>query len=289
MPGIVIRDDSVDGLVVQGIDYVEQIGRRVAARRGDAKQAIGVTYVLEDSYRRLHCLRAPAAIRYFSRETLAFLQGNLDSRTGLGLASREWLLLADQHGQINSNYGYLAFHERTVPETQFDWTVDLLATRPATRRALINMNQPRHKAPRDSPDFPCLIAAHFFTDDDCLHCLAYSRSEDVIWGLPYDIGFLALLLELTAVAIAERGGPEFALGTTAISATFTQIYERTAHVAEDIKARRDEIGTDSLAMPRVGSTEAVLRDARDQAASAPTTIWLYDHAQLPRPARSQDL
>ncbi len=105
-----ISGDSVDELVKNGIYHILTTGERISSRAGNALQAYGVNYVLKDPGNRLHNIRT-GAIRYLSREYLAYFSGSLRAKDGLAKASKFWMTLVDENGNVNSNYGYYVFYE----------------------------------------------------------------------------------------------------------------------------------------------------------------------------------
>lgn len=150
-----LRSSSVDELVAAGARTVRSHGTRIQARAGDAIQACRISYVLMDSTNRVHAFRAPTSVTYLARELLAYFGGSLNVEEGLAQASTHWRSLADVDGRIASNYGFYAFHEPVGALSQFDWVLATLKRNLSSRRAIINFNQPRHKADIDAPDFPC--------------------------------------------------------------------------------------------------------------------------------------
>ena len=102
--------NSVDELVQEGIKNIEKTGIKIWSTSGPALQSNNVTYVLENSYNRIHTLRAPTSVKYFARELYAYLCGSLKASDGLSSASKFWDKIADENGMINSNYGYYIFY-----------------------------------------------------------------------------------------------------------------------------------------------------------------------------------
>lgn len=137
----VIVADSLDELIQKGILLIEETGEDIKVRAGAGKQSYSVIYVLKDSRRRLHLLRAPTSIRYLSRELIAYFRGSLKVSDGLSSASKFWDTLADEHGMISSNYGYYVFHQKIEKGiTQYEWVIERLLENIQTRRAVINVN-----------------------------------------------------------------------------------------------------------------------------------------------------
>lgn len=200
---------------------------------------------------------------------------------GLAQASSKWRQVADEAGRVNSNYGYYIFHQTIAGRTQYEWALHHLLNRPATRRALINVNQPCHRRQLDTRDFPCAIAAQLFERDGKLCAEVSYRSVDVVMGLPYDMGFFAFVTELVWRDLLERSGGsiELGLGYTMLKTSFTQIYDQTAHLADTVLCAAKERGRRRELMPSIESTRAVLRDIRCGTAESPVVRWLQERAK----------
>jgi thymidylate synthase len=269
----VITAESMDSLCLEAIGFIKRHGYAVKTRQGSAQQVHDLALILTDSRRRLLTLRAPGSIKYLAREFLAYFRGSLRVRDGLEQASRRWREIADPHGYVNSNYGYYVFHERPRGQSQFQWVLDCLSRNLQSRRALININQPWHKDP-DGADFPCAVAAHFFVADGLVHCRLYTRSADVVWGLPYDIAFFAFVTELLVQSLMPIA-PQIRLGSTALVATFSQIYARTASLADQTLIASPE---PEDTMPLVDDAAAVLQDIYSDSSNSSTLRWLHKMA-----------
>ena len=100
--------------------------------------------------------------------------------------SKFWKKLADTNGTVNSNYGFLVYKEKWAGKSQFEWCVDSLSKDPNTRQAIMNYNQPRHKY-SGVKDFCCTLTQQFVKRDDKLDSIVLMRSNDLIYGLSYDI------------------------------------------------------------------------------------------------------
>jgi thymidylate synthase len=79
-----------------------------------------------------------------------------------------------------------AYGPRVRP--QLPVIVDRLKRDPATRQAIIVLWDPLHDLfVQDSKDYPCTIALQFVIRGGELHMHTFMRSNDVWWGLPYDV------------------------------------------------------------------------------------------------------
>lgn len=269
-----IIGDSVDSLVLKGIDYVRAHGDRLDARAGTGIQAYNVNYTLTNPYNRIHALRAPTSIGYLARELLVYFQGTLDAKD-MASAAKFWLSIQDEDGKINSNYGYYVFHH-TVPDgrTQYEWVLDVLDKKPKSRRPIININQPHHKT--GTKDMPCTIAMQFFVQDNHLCSVISSRSTDVITGLPYDQGFFSFVLELAHKDLIERGHTDLQLGYCMMKTTFTQLYDSRKPLEAKIQAKRNQ-EIQRIEMPRISFAKVVLDDISNGTAHSEIIQWCQEN------------
>ncbi len=246
------RSSSIDELVVRGAQHIFDEGVEIKSRSGSALQAYNVTYHLDGSRDRVHTLRNPGALRYLSREFQAYFKGSLKA-DDLVHASRFWNQLADKSGMINSNYGHYIFRQKISAEAnvknQFEWVIKQLSNNPNSRKATININQPKHKT--NTKDFPCTISLQFFIQDNALNCVVFSRSTDIFTGLPYDMGFFSFINELICQCLKDSEYPDLTLGYTSMRTNFTQIYRKTRRRVADLLQRVEdrEGGRSPIIMP----------------------------------------
>lgn len=282
-----IVDKNLDGLVLKGVRHIKDNGEMFKARAGSGQQAHDVSYTLLNPADRLHNIRHPRSTKYFCRESLAYFRGSLKVDEGLAQASGVWKKLADENGEIASNYGHYVFHQR-IPEagniTQYEWVIQNLEKNLDSRKAFININQTCHKI-ATSKDFPCTIGMQFFVKDNHLCCTVSSRSTDVYTGLPYDMGFFAFVTELVYQDLKERLPEEDAnklkLGHVTMKTNFTQIYDKTRPAALSLLDCTNPASDDK--MPRIDNAQETLKDIYGQTARTAVMKWIYKNAELPTP------
>lgn len=62
-----------------------------------------------------------------------------------------------------------------------------------------------------------------------------SHSTDIITGLPYDMGFFSVVTELLANLLTDDLKIKISPGYVAMHSNFTQIYDKTANIADEIE------------------------------------------------------
>ncbi len=285
---VTIIKDSLDELVLDGIKHISENGEKFNARAGSGQQAYEVSYILKNPRRRLHLIRKKQALKYFSRELLAYFNGSLKVNEGLSQASTFWKTLANQNGEICSNYGYYVFHQR-IPEagniTQYEWVIRNLEQNLDSRKAFININQPMHKT-FSNKDFPCTLGMQFFVKNNHLCCTVSSRSTDVYTGLPYDMGFFSFVTELVFKDLLERlPDSGLQLGYVIMKTNFTQIYDKTRTQALDLLTtsveNEFEENPASDMMPEIENAQETLKDIYEKTSKTETLKWIYKNAELP--------
>ena len=304
-----IMGDTIDHLVVQGIEHILTVGEEINVNKGHGRQARNVTYTLMDSRARVHTLRTPWTDGYQAAELLVFFKGSLSVRDGLEAISPFWTSLADEDGDIQSNYGYHVFYQEIrdkdglvvtnadgTPMTQYDWVLAALERKLEdknsilgdgtnnlqSRRGIINLNQPQHKIPTTS-DFPCVIGAHYFVEKDdrgnpSLCCVVSSRSSDAVTGLCNNLFFFSFLGELIYADLVQRGHSDLLLGYTQLKANFTQVYDRTRNRMEANLRNYSTRGIDlsQTRMPPISDAQAMLHDIYEGTATTAVSQWLCE-------------
>lgn len=281
----IIQADSVDDLVLRGILHVKGTGRKIRPRAGNARQSFNLVFILNNSRNRIQYARYPETLIYLCRETIAYFRGSNQINDGLSDASSFWKKIADPMGRINSNYGYYVFYERVARfGSQFNWVVEMLSKNPDSRRAIININNCDHKE-EENPDFPCCVSLQFFVWNRKLFCDVMSRSEDLIYGLPYDIGFFSILNEMVWKSLIEKGVCRIGLGPTQVRASFCQLYDRNQDQVEAIETwgregLQTKMGFTKHRMPRIDSAEKLLNDIYTRKTDTRFMKWLYENSDL---------
>lgn len=276
---------NMDDLVVQGIENIFKNGVRVSAKAKHCLQVYNVSYTLTNPLDRVLTLRQPHSIRYLCRELLAFFKGSLKVHDGLSNASKFWEKIADKNNEINSNYGHYVFHMQ-LPEanqTQYDWVISCFREDLDTRQALVNISQIHHKT-RDVLDFPCTLGLQFYVVDQYFCCEVFSRSTDVIWGLPYDMGFFSFLTELLykdvkrILPIKEK--TNLKLGYVRMNTCFTQIYDITHTKAKDVLNQlHSSRQHGSIQMPTIDCVDETIADIYNGTQKTKILKWINSNAQ----------
>ena len=111
-----------------------------------------------------------------------------------------WERMADEYGQVNSNYGY-----QWQRNNQLGYVVDKLRDNPDTRHAAISIYDAKEHN-RYSKDTPCTYAIQFSIVDEKLCMSVYMRSNDIWYGFCNDQYQFASLQEMVADRLSIETG-----------------------------------------------------------------------------------
>jgi thymidylate synthase len=80
---------------------------------------------------------------------------------------------------------------------QYKYILELLKRDPDTRQAVFNINN-YHEDHHDSLDIPCTCSLQFLVRGGKLNLVVYMRSNDLLWGTPYDVSQFTFIQECFA-------------------------------------------------------------------------------------------
>ncbi len=153
-------------------------------------------------------------------------------------AASYWKTIENPDGTINSNYGHLTQGRRicgneafsSTIRTPWEWAIATLLKDKDSRQAILHFNTPDHLWDGNR-DIPCTTILQFFIRDDRLHIIVDMRSNDSIWGLPYNAYFFTTLLH-RALRELHPHYHGLQLGSYTHFAHSLHIYERHFEMAE---------------------------------------------------------
>lgn len=204
-----------------------------------------------------------------------------------------WKEFSDDQKRIaGSCYGARIFGTAPDGTRQWDRLINLLTVDPDSRRAILDLQSSGPALTNIAKDVSCTTSMQFFIRQQRLHAVVTMRSNDAVWGLPYDIFLFSMLQELLACSLGlELGYYHHAVGSL-------HLYERHVPLAERVLAAPPPPG---YAMPPMDHPEQLPLFLRSEAAiragdavrlSGLAPYWrsladvLADHAMRARPLAS---
>ena len=251
---------SADDVLAATCKHLLRAGCSIAPRGMRTIEASALAFVLKSP--RARRIENPA--RHWS-EALAVgeLSWHLSASDDVKFISyyaKEWARFSEDGTHIaGSCYGKRIFGpgpEKGAP-SQWELVRGELRRDAESRRAVLTLTDTSRDLRPSSKDVPCLISVQFLLRAGKLDCIATMRSNDVIWGLCYDLYLVTMLQELLACELGVG------LGSYTHVAASMHVYDQFIPMAEEIAASRS--GVEGRAMPpmtEVGSRTAFLEVER---------------------------
>ena len=124
---------------------------------------------------------------YAEAEWQWYLSGNRNiAKLGelYGKVPQIWERMADEQGNVNSNYGY-QWQRGYEHKSQLDYVIELLKDNPETRQAAISIYDGKEH-PDYKTDTPCTYAVQFTVLNNKLNMSVVMRSNDLWYGFCND-------------------------------------------------------------------------------------------------------
>lgn len=202
------------------------------------KEDIALTFVLTNPRNRLlHSDERATNYGFAVGEFLWYWLGKNDLET-MVYYNKRMKDFSDDGRTLNSAYGAIMRGTDGNTGLPDQWSIAkrTLQNDPDSRRAILQIHQPWHQHNADrfgSKDVPCTLSLQFFIRQNALHLHTHMRSNDIIWGLTYDLFSFTMFQECMWHELLERF-PDLKLGTYHHTAGSLHLYERHFEQAEKI-------------------------------------------------------
>lgn len=215
---------SASNAVQETLCRIQMQGNESAPRGQKVKESFVENLSINSHFPIIDFEARPFNWKYFMGEMAWYLtrDNNIEFINNF---SSFWKRLAE-NGVINSNYGKILFSE------QLQWAYDSLKQDPNTRQAISFVNQPKYQY-ENNKDFVCTMYLNFWIRDNELCMKVQMRSNDIFYGLTYDVPFFAFVHQTMWHWLSESN-PELKLGTYHHCADNIHYYERHFEIAEKI-------------------------------------------------------
>lgn len=161
-----------------------------------------------------------------------------------------WKKYADEKGNVRGScYGRKGFG-KVDGSSPWNLTLGLLKADPSTRRAVIYFSDSISHLDLTCNDAACASSLQFMIRESRLEAFVSMRSNDAIWGLPYDVFLFTFLQEMMARELGLELGPYHHYASS------LHLYERHFSLAKRI------INADSVKafpMPPIGDLSELPR------------------------------
>lgn len=235
--------------------YIHKNGRHTVNRKGQGLYEMrNVTLVL-DPEASTYCLGRYPSQEYLEKELDFYASGSRQLEDAVKM-SKFWSKCSDDGKTINSNYGFLLFHDENKHGfTQFEHAINCLRNNPDSKKAVMTLYSKEHAY--ISNDNPCTLIINLYIQGDALNMQVIMRSNDLWYGLPYDLPFFRVV-HYTALAMLKRTYPNLGLGYHIHQALNLHFYEWAFDKFRDCEKRFTNENLDA-AQPLVSCPQAAIQ------------------------------
>jgi len=226
-------------------------GTEVNPRGLLTRELLGVSFVIENPRNRLTSIPGR---KWSPSLAIAELAWNLRAERSvepLAFYAPKWRSFADDSGIVRGScYGASIFGP-SHKSSQWSSVAELLRREISTRRAVLSLRAERDvSAPTN--DMSCTNTIQFIVREGRLHAFVNMRSNDVIWGVPYDVFLFSTLQEFMAVELGLD------VGSYHHYAASMHIYERHFSLASSMASIND-LDLEDGGMPPIESGASLMR------------------------------
>ena len=217
---------NINTEIQEVLHNIEEYGDVSMPRDMEVKEIELETITLSPEFPYIDFEARPMNWRYFLGELVWYLKR--DRRTDfINKFSSFWKNIENADGTINSNYGAILFG------SQLEWVKNSLLNDKNTRQAITVLNQPVYQY-SGNKDFVCTMYLNFWIRRNELHMKVQMRSNDIFYGLTYDVPFFAFIQQTVFLWLKNKYN-DLELGNYYHCADNLHYYKRHFDIAEKIR------------------------------------------------------
>lgn len=157
---------------------------------------------------------------------------------------------------LHGAYGYRLYGDGIHEVNQIENAYYSLRDNPNSRQVVLQIwnsstDLPAYDGSPSSKDIPCNITSHLLIRDGKLYWHQNQRSQDLIWGFPYDVIHWTMIQEIFA------GWLGIDVGTYKLSADSLHVYERHWDYIEGIEKEFNYSNDEDLRLPYEESQKVI--------------------------------
>lgn len=240
-----IQGWSFDSIYFHLLKQLSESPQYICSPRGQKiKENLAVTLVLDNPRARLlSCKKRNTNYGFAVGEFLWYWQGKQDLETML-YYNKRMKDYSDDGETLNSAYGHRLKGAQDLPLggissiSQWEVAVATLKQDSDSRRAVLHINRGSDQLRavlHGSKDVPCTLSLQFFVRQNRLELHVHMRSNDVMWGLTYDLYSFTLFQECMLLELQqEEKFKDLRLGAYYHTAGSLHLYEPHFEQAAEI-------------------------------------------------------
>ena len=223
---------SASDAFLDTLNKLKESGLETAPRGQKVRELVLETIPISPQFPIPDFQSRPFNWKYFAGEMYWYLNGDRNIEYIKNFSSF-WNRIADEDGNINSNYGNLLFYSK-----QLIWAYDSLVKDKESRQAISFVNRPEFQY-EGNKDFVCTFYLNFWIRQDELHMKVQMRSNDLFYGYSYDVPFFAAVMQTMWHNLREHY-PDLKLGKYYHCADNIHYYERHFELGDKMLEERSQ-------------------------------------------------
>lgn len=222
-----IQADNMDAIQRIALCQILERGQRVQPQGNWVQEITCVSFQLQQPRARL--IYSPGrrfSLTFALGEWLWYMRGSNQTDI-IAFYNARHRVYSDTGTTLHGAYGTRLFTPVLTGLVQWDAVLSLLRADRDTRQAVLHFHLPTDLQAA-SRDTPCTCSMQFLLRHNRLECLVVMRSNDIIWGMPYDVFSFTMLQEVMARQLdVEPGTYTHVVGSL-------HLYDRHRAMAERI-------------------------------------------------------
>ncbi|NOT88393.1 MAG: thymidylate synthase [Lysobacter sp.] len=247
--------NSANEMQISLCQQLLESGTEASPRGLETREVLGFAFEIKNPRNRLTSLKARKWSPSLAAAELAWhLRGDTDVEA-LAFYTPRWRDFADTDGQVRGScYGARIFEPLAGKGSQWNNVRNLLNSDHQSRRAVLNFRI-EEDVSRPTKDLSCTNTLQFIIRDRKLHAFTNMRSNDAIWGVPYDVFLFTILQEMMALELGTE------LGSYHHYASSMHVYKRHYELAIRVASAA---AYDTGEMPAMTSTDGLYAMANEE-------------------------
>ena len=208
---------------------------KVTNRKGETLHEITNFNLVLSDLNKCYCFCRNLNLHYLIGELLFYLKGE-NKLENIEYYSKFWKRISDDEINLNSCYGYYIWKQplNHIKVNQYRYCLHQLLRNKESKKAVITIYSAVHHS-KETKDNPCTMFLQFYIRENKLYLKTHMRSNDIWFGLPYDLPFFVMLQKMMYIDLKNQTiYDNLELGDYIHSSNSLHLYEKDFKAVSDV-------------------------------------------------------
>jgi thymidylate synthase len=233
---------------VEVLDVIRHCGISSSPRGRGTRELLALNFTILDPVDRIINSKVRDVNIFYSIGSFLWIMSQSNDLAFISYYNQRGANFSDDGKVLSGAYGKRIFDIDGV--NQYYQCLRELQIDPDSRRAIITFHLPQHDW-RGSLDTPCTANVQFLIRDGKLHVINSMRSQSAAMVMPYDIFFMTMLQEYTAIQLGVD------VGHYTQSCNSIHIYSNEIGLVDEIIMEKAEPRAKMAAMPKETNLDTI--------------------------------